>query len=197
VDTLVLNRNFYAIQITDWKRAFSLLYADNASVVDEEYRLYDFETWRELSAGLDEHPQGFIRTPTFRIAIPDVIQLRSYDRLPPMQVKFTRRNIYEHYGFRCCYCGEEYATESLNLEHIIPRSRGGRSDWNNVVTACIACNTHKANRLPDEAGMRLLIQPTKPRWKGPVSLLFRPGVEIRASWQKFIDTFYWDGELRS
>lgn len=197
METLVLNRNFYAIQITDWRRALSLVYADHAMVVDEEYRAYDFESWKDVSAAMDGHPQGFVRTPSFRIAIPDVISLRAYDRLPPAQVKFTRRNIYEHYGYRCCYCGERFKTEMLNLEHIVPRSRGGKSDWDNVVTACVPCNTKKANRLPHEAGMALLIKPERPQWKGPGSILFRPGIEIRESWQKFVDSFYWNGELKA
>lgn len=204
METLVLNRNYYAIQITDWKRAFSLLYSDAAHVVDQEYRSYDFESWREFSESMPDSlpgespvPRFFINTPRFKIAVPDVISLRSYEKLPPAQIKFTRRNIYEHYGYRCCYCGHRYKTDSLNLEHIIPRSRGGRSDWNNVVTACVPCNTRKANQLPAEAGMRLLITPSKPAWKGPGALLFRPGVEIKESWQKFVDTFYWNGELRA
>lgn len=200
METLVLNRNYYAIQITDWKRAFSLVYSDAACVVDQDYRSYDFDSWRELSEELIQDPpadQAFIRTPSFQIAVPDVISLRGYDKLPPTQIKFTRRNIYEHYGYRCCYCGVRHKTDSLNLEHIIPRSRGGRSDWNNVVTACVPCNTRKANRLPSEAGMKLLITPSKPQWKGPTSLLFRPGAEIKESWQKFVDTFYWNEELKA
>lgn len=197
METLVLNRHFYAIQITDWKRAFSLLYSDQARVVDDEYRLYDFATWQELSREMSSHPRGFVHTPGFRIAIPDVISLLAYDRLPPTQVKFTRRNIYEHYGNCCCYCGRPSSTENLNLDHIIPKSRGGRSDWANVVTACFPCNSRKANRLPAEAGMTLLVKPSRPRWRGPASLFLRPGVKWRASWQKFIDTCYWDGELKS
>jgi 5-methylcytosine-specific restriction endonuclease McrA len=196
METLVLNRNYFAIQITGWRRALSLVYADQAAVVDEEYRLYDFETWRALSREIGEHPEGLIRTPTFSIAVPEVILLKGYDRLPPLRVKFTRRNIYEHYDSRCCYCGRRFPTSAINLEHIVPKSRGGRSDWSNVVTACIACNTRKGNRLPDEAGMTLLIKPHRPRWRGPASLFFRPGLRIRASWQKFIDSFYWDGELK-
>lgn len=196
MDTLVLNRYFYAIQIAGWQRAFSLLYAGQASVVDEEYRTYDFESWKELSATMTQAPAGFVHTARYRIAIPDVIALRHYDRLPPMQVKFTRRNIYEHYGYRCCYCGKRFKTEDLNLDHILPRSRGGSSDWNNVVTACISCNTRKANRLPHEAGMQFKVPPSKPRWNGPAALMFRSGRQVRASWQKFIDTVYWDGELK-
>src|SRR3989338_4561759 len=95
-DVLVLNRNFYAIHITNWKRAFTLLYLDHARVVDEEYRTYNFSDWCELSSLIESHPSGFIYTPSFRIAIPEVIALKTYDQLPVSEVKFTRRNIYEH-----------------------------------------------------------------------------------------------------
>jgi len=196
-DVLVLNRNFYAIHIADWQRALSLVYVDHARVVDDEYRTYDFDDWRELSKMMDVAPSGFITTPSFRIALPEVIVLKNYDRLPVGEVKFTRRNIYEHYGYRCCYCGVKFGTAELNLEHVLPRSRGGKTDWANIVTACIPCNLRKADRLPQEAGMRLLIQPNKPKWQGSSSLVFRSPVKIKASWQRFIDNAYWNIELES
>jgi len=194
-DVLILNRNFYAIQIADWRRALSLLYLDHARVVDEEYRTYTFEDWREMSQLIEDHPSGYVSTPKFRIAIPEVIALRRYDKMPVGDVKFTRRNIYEHYAYRCCYCGTKFSTHELNLEHVLPRSRGGKTDWTNIVTACIPCNLRKADRLPQEAGMRLLIKPTKPRWRGSASLVFRAPFKIKASWQRFIDNVYWNTEL--
>ncbi|MBI3292391.1 MAG: HNH endonuclease [Elusimicrobia bacterium] len=194
-DVLVLNRNFYAIHITSWQRALSLVYLDHARVVDEEYRTYDFEDWRELSKLIQQHPAGFVHTPTFRIAIPEVIALRFYDKLPETEVKFTRRNIYEHYRYRCCYCGGRFSSQELNLEHVIPRSRGGRTDWANIVTACMACNLKKGDRLPEEARMQLLLKPSKPRWRGSASLIVRPHIKVRASWQRFVDTVYWNTEL--
>ncbi len=194
-DVLVLNRNFYAIHITSWQRALSLVYVDHAQVVDEEYRTYNFQDWRALSQILQEHPSGFIHTPTCRIAIPDVIALRLYDHLPPGEVKFTRRNIYDHYSYRCCYCGKKFASSDLNLEHILPVSRGGQANWSNIVTACIPCNTRKGDLLPQEAGMKLLIKPTKPRWRGRASLVLRSSIKVKASWQRFIDNIYWNSEL--
>jgi 5-methylcytosine-specific restriction endonuclease McrA len=194
-DVLVLNRNFYAVHITQWQRALSLLYLDHARVVDQEYRTYDFEDWRELSQMITNNPSGYVSTPSFRIAIPEVITLRGYDRLPVGDVKFTRRNIYEHYGYHCCYCGRKFVTQELNLEHVLPRSRGGKTDWSNIVTSCMPCNLRKADRLPDEAGMKLLIKPTKPKWRGSASLVFRAPFKIKASWQRFIDTVYWNTEL--
>src|SRR3989344_3776520 len=128
-DVLVLNRRFYAIHVTNWRRALSLLYLDHARVVDEEYRTYNFADWQELSKLIKTNPAGFVHTPSFRIAIQEVIALRIYDQLPVSEIKFTRRNIYEHYSYRCCYCGFQFKTSELNLEHVIPRSRGGPSTW--------------------------------------------------------------------
>jgi 5-methylcytosine-specific restriction endonuclease McrA len=194
-DVLVLNRQFYAIHITSWQRAMNLLYMDHARVVDEEYRTYTFDDWRALSMARSEHAAGFITTPEFRIAVPEVIALQSYDRLPESAVKFTRRNIYDHYSRRCCYCGRIFETQDLNLDHVVPRSRGGPTDWNNIVTSCIPCNLKKGNRTPEEAGLPLLVKPSRPKWKGRASLVFRSGVRIRQSWQRFVDNVYWNSEL--
>ena len=194
-DVLVLNRSFYAVQITSWQRALTLVYTDRASIVDEEYRTYSFEDWQELSRMIKNHPAGFIKTPNFKIAVPEVIALKFYDRLPTTEVKFTRRNLYEHYNYRCCYCGKKFASSELNLDHVIPRSRGGKTNWANIVTACIPCNLKKANKLPDEAGMALLTKPSKPKWRGSLALSLNSSVKIRASWQRFIDNMYWNGEL--
>ncbi len=194
-DVLVLNRNLVAIEITDWKRALTLVYLDRARIIDEEYRTYDFEDWCELSEYIKDHPNGFIHTPTFRVAIPEVIALKFYDKLPSNEVKFTRRNIYEHYGYRCCYCGKRFPSSELNLDHIIPRSRGGKTDWSNVVTACISCNLRKGNSFPEEMGMKLLIKSSKPYWWGSCSLVLRLAIRKKTSWQKFIDQAYWNVEL--
>jgi 5-methylcytosine-specific restriction endonuclease McrA len=183
-----------AVQIVSWRRALSLVYADHARVVDEDYRTYSFEDWRELSSIMEKGTK-FVQTPTFKIAIPDVISLRNFDGLPKSEVKFTRRNIYEHYGYKCTYCGIKFSTNDLNLEHVIPRSRGGKTDWTNVVTSCIPCNLRKGNRLPLEANMALLVKPSKPKWSGTAAICFRPGFRIKASWQRFIDNVYWNSEL--
>jgi 5-methylcytosine-specific restriction endonuclease McrA len=194
-EVLVLNRQFYAIHITSWRRALTLLYLDHAQVVDSEYRTYSFQDWRELSDQLTQHPAGFITTPSFRIAVPEVIALKLYDRLPETDIKFTRRNIYEHYGHRCCYCGKRFPTSELNLDHVVPRSRGGATSWDNIVTSCIPCNLRKSDKTPKEAGMKLLIPPSKPKWRGPASLVFRANFRVRQSWQRFIDNVYWNSEL--
>lgn len=195
MDVLVLNRNFFAIQVVTWRRALRLVYLDHAEVVDEDYRTYNFANWCQLSNIMHSHSAGFVHTPRIRIAIPEVIALKFYDRIPFKEIKFTRKNIYEHYNYRCCYCGKKYRSTELNLDHVIPRSRGGKTDWNNVVTSCISCNLKKGGSLPEEKNMKLVIKPTKPDIKTSLSIIFRPPVKIKSSWQKFIDNVYWNIEL--
>lgn len=192
---LVLNRNLYAITVTPWERALTLLYLDHAAVVDDEYRVHDFKDWVELSKSISEHPAGFIHTPTLRLAIPEVITLKVFDRVPKQEVPFTRRNIYHHYANKCCYCGRHFPSSELNLDHVIPRSRGGGTDWSNIVTACIPCNLRKGNRLPHEAGMKLIIPLSRPKLRAGVTLLARSPIRMRRSWQRFIDNIYWDSQL--
>lgn len=192
---LVLNRNLYAIAVTPWERAMALLYIDHAGVVDEDYNVHDFSDWLALSQEIREHPAGFIHTPTLRIAIPDVIALKTFDKVPRQEVPFTRRNIYYHYGNKCCYCARKLPSSELNLDHVIPRSRGGTTDWTNIVTACIPCNLRKGNRLPHEAGMRLLVPVSRPRIKQGITLVAKSPIPMRRCWQRFIDNIYWDSRL--
>ena len=195
-DTLVLNKNYLAIHIIGWQKAMSLLYQGHADVVDEDYRTYTFDDWAELSSAMDEDPTGFVHTPTLTLKVPEIIRLTRYEKLPKTEVKFTRRNLYEHYKNTCCYCAKVFKSQNLNLDHIIPRSKGGKTDWSNIVTSCIPCNQRKDNKLPQEVGMKLKILPTKPRWRGPLSVLkFSSPIKIRKSWQKVIDSIYWDSEL--
>lgn len=194
-DVLVLNRHFQAVEVASWQRALGLLYLDHAHVVDEEYRTYNFKDWLDLSKTITENPGGFVHTPTMRIAIPEVLTLHLYDKLPRREVPFTRRNIYQHYNYHCCYCGRCLPSEKLNLDHVIPRSRGGPTDWSNIVTSCIPCNLRKGNRLPQEAGMHLKVRPTKPKGRHGAAIFLRSPVPIRRSWQRFIDSMYWNSEL--
>jgi 5-methylcytosine-specific restriction endonuclease McrA len=195
MDVLVLNHNFFAIQITSWQRALRLVYLDRANIVDEEYRTYSFSDWCELSKIVKDSPSGYVHTPAIKIAIPEVIALKFYDRVPFKEAKFTRRNIYEHYRYKCCYCGKRFSSSDLNLDHIMPKSRGGKTSWENVVTACIECNLKKGNCLPEEAGMKLIVKPSKPALNPSMRLFLRGPMKMKTSWQKFIDNAYWNIEL--
>ncbi|MBI5624128.1 MAG: HNH endonuclease [Elusimicrobia bacterium] len=191
-DVLVLNRSYFAISVTSWQRALVLLFADRAAALDDEYRSYNFRDWLDLSSAIAESPSGFVHAPAFRIAVPEVIVLKAFDRVPKREVPFTRRNIYHHYGYRCCYCGKRFKSEELNLDHVIPKSRGGKGEWLNTVTSCIPCNLRKGDRLPEEAGMRLVVPPTRPAPDFGAVFILRSPIAIRRSWQKFIDSVYWN-----
>lgn len=187
---LVLNSLYQAVQVTGVRRAFRLFYAGRARAVAPDFVSYDFENWCDLPPRADDL---LIRTPTRAIRIPKVIQLVHYDRLPSREVRFTRRNIFYRDRNRCQYCGETYRQREINLDHVVPLSRGGASCWTNVVCACIRCNTHKGDRTPAEAGMRLVRAPRKPagqpmlraNWLGPCP----------DEWRTFLDEAYWNVEL--
>ena len=159
---LVLNRNFQPVNVTTVRRAFTLLYQGNAKAINRHYETFDFETWSELSA--EVHSKDVVHTITRALRVPRVIILQVYDRLPHLHVRFSRQNIYLRDKNTCQYCGEKKARHELNLDHVVPRSQGGRTSWTDVVCSCIECNLYKGGRTPEQAGMQLLNRPTRPRW---------------------------------
>src|SRR5213592_4820741 len=160
---LVLNKLFMAIHIISVRRAFCLLCKDLAEVVaqeDGQFATYDFATWRELSEyrarNFREEDDDWVRTVNSEIQVPRVIRLLGYEKLPKQTVKFNRRNIFARDNNQCQYCGKRYAMSDLSLDHIVPRSQGGPSSWENVVCACIDCNVRKGGRTPKQAHMGLI-----------------------------------------
>jgi 5-methylcytosine-specific restriction endonuclease McrA len=186
---LVLNRLYQPIQVTSIRRAITLFYKGDARAVARDYVTYDFDNWADLPCQPD---QSFIVTPTRNIAIPDVVQLLRFDRMPRQEVKFSRGNIYIRDRNRCQYCGRKFATSELSLDHVIPISRGGKSTWENVVCACLNCNVRKGNKLVAESGMDLIRQPTRPKWHPLHRLQGRTFPEV---WKNFVDVAYWNVAL--
>ena len=158
---LVLNRSYLPVHITSVRRAISLLYQDAARAVDEEYRTFDFLGWSDLDVGGGAPALGLVNG---RIRAPRVVQLLRYDRVPKRAVRFSRYNIYVRDRHSCQYCGRQLARQELNLDHVIPRSHGGESTWDNVVCSCHRCNRVKGGRTPEGAGMDLLRRPFRPAW---------------------------------
>ena len=197
---LVLNKHYLAVRITSARRAFGMVYRRIAEIVaceDDQYLSYDFDSWREVSelrAKYDRDRHDWVRCVRFEIAVPRIIRLLFYDRLPRQNVKFNRRNIYARDRNRCQYCGQKFPTSELSLDHVVPRSLGGKTTWENVVCCCVACNVRKGGRRPAPAGMRLIARPAKPR-RSPVVQL-RLNSEKYASWKQFLDAAYWNVELR-
>ncbi|MFP4203675.1 MAG: HNH endonuclease, partial [Opitutales bacterium] len=146
-----------------------MLLQDHAQVIhtgDSSFRMLDAENWLQLSEReRPEDGEAHIQTAHRRIRAPKVLLLRRYDRLPVQEVKFTRENLFERDNYRCQYCGNAFEPEHLNMDHIIPRERGGRTSWENIVTSCIKCNARKANRLPHQADMHVIRKPERPKWR--------------------------------
>ena len=187
---LVLNRLWQPVNVCSARRAFSLVFLGHADVVhtdpDQLYATHDAHSWLQISA----RHQGpdVVRTVTHQVRIPAIIVTTRYDRLPRQEVKFSRQNIYQRDDHTCQYCGVQFEPRNLNLDHVIPRRRGGMTTWENVVCSCIRCNTRKADKLPADANMFPLKEPKAPRWRP----LFTAGRrEERSysheSWQHFLD----------
>ena len=190
---LVLNKFYVAVQVTSVRRAFSLLYQGIVKAVNEQYETFDFQSWSELSVAVHEEGLGLVNK---TIRIPRVILLVGFDRLPKRQVRFSRFNIYARDQSTCQYCGRRLPRSELNLDHVIPRSRAGRSAWTNVVCCCHRCNLKKGGMTPEEAGMTLLRPPKKPAWTPFMMETF--SLKRYREWLPFLNTVdvsYWNTEL--
>jgi len=162
---LVLNQNYEPLSVCPVRRAIVLVLRGKAEIV---------ETSREV-----------IRSASRVFPLPSVIRLVHFIRRPRPKVRLTRREVFERDGWQCQYCGK--VTRDLTLDHVVPRHRGGEHTWENLVSACRACNHRKAGRTPEEARMRLLREPGPPR----VSLYhaFLPYLVGRHEWRKFVPGF--------
>lgn len=188
---LVLNRSWTAITTTSVRHALVLAYRQVAQIIcPDTYRAYEFEDWAELSlaAGGD----AVVTTPVLKIRVPEIIVLTRYAGFPRRGVSFSRRNIYRRDGYMCQYCGARPGSELLSIDHIVPRSRGGKSSWENCALACLSCNKRKANRSLEESGLVLRRPPFRPSWSGALEISLG---RRKASWEKFISDQYWNVEL--
>ncbi len=163
---LVLNRHYVAVRVVSARRAFVLLYRGRAESIDldeGQYVSLDFAAWVRYSERRRGEEELFVQTPNRAILVPKVVRLVRYDKLPVNQPKYSRKNVLARDEHHCQYCGRRFPVARLSLDHVVPKSRGGKSGWTNVVTACNDCNTRKGGRLPHEASMHLLREPRAPR----------------------------------
>jgi 5-methylcytosine-specific restriction endonuclease McrA len=192
---LVLNRLWQAVNTCSARRAFTLLYQGHAQVVsadsDNNFLTHTYESWRDFS---QQNPEpDMVRTISLSVRVPRIIVLLMFDRMPKKEVKFTRHNVFERDKNTCQYCNKVFDRVDLNLDHVLPRDRGGQTTWENVVCSCIPCNTKKGNKLPHEAGMHLFRKPKRPKWRPFVNISFSN--HHHDSWRHFLDLAYWNVEL--
>jgi 5-methylcytosine-specific restriction endonuclease McrA len=197
---LVLNRYYMAVHVVNVRRALGLLFRELAEVIHQEegqYANYNFETWLEIStlrAADKQQHEDWIRGVNFELQVPRVIRLLSFDRVPKQTIRFNRRNLFARDANHCQYCGKSFPTSELSLDHIVPRSRGGELSWENVVCACVSCNVRKGGRTPQEAHMKLIRPPVKPKRSPLLSVkLDNPKYQ---SWKTFVDSAYWTVDLK-
>ncbi len=172
--TLLLNASYEPLKIIGWQRAITLLFAGKVEVIEE----YTHE----------------IHSVTFAIKLPSILRLLKYVRVKKSKiVKFSRANIYARDSYTCQYCNTPFRSEELTFDHVIPVSRNGTKNWENIVTACIDCNRRKGGQTPREAGMTLIRRPIEPQWVPSLSLtlVFKNAPE---SWRDYL---YWNVELET
>lgn len=158
---LVLNQDYQAIGIASAERAFVLVFLNKAEL-------------------LKEHPTLRLRTPTDSFCYPSIIRLRKYIALPYKKVQLSRMNIFRRDSYRCLYCNSH---KDLTIDHVIPKSMGGKDSWENLATACHACNSKKGNQMPEEALMPLLRVPFRPSF---VMFLSSFSGNISEDWKPYL-----------
>ncbi len=173
--------------------------AEVVSIDDGQYNSYDFTSWVDVSAFKaecelpDDDRYESIKTFSLEIRVPKIIRLVVYDKLPKANIKFNRKNIFARDKNKCQYCGKKVPTSELSLDHVIPRTQGGTSNWKNIVCACTNCNKNKGGRRPEEAGMKLICRPVKPRHCPIIQL--KLGSNKYNSWKQFLNNAYWSVPL--
>src|SRR5574342_269401 len=162
---LILNQTFEPLQVCSARRAVILLFTGKAERVEDTTRV--------------------IRSPSTALTLPSVIRLHHFVRKPiPPTLSFNKKNILKRDAYTCQYCGRN-GGERMTIDHVIPKSLGGRTVWENVVSACRACNLKKGNKPPEEMGMRLLRPPSKPLSMFYLGFLARPSERPHA-WTKYL-----------
>jgi len=176
---LVLNAdfrplNYFPLSLWSWQDAVKAVFLDRVNVVSE----YD----------------NAIHSPSWEMKLPSVISLKNYVQVS-RKPAFTRFNVFLRDRFSCQYCTAPFPPQELTFDHVVPRSRGGRTEWTNVVTACGICNLRKGNKSVKEAHMHLLKKPEQPNnhYLQEVGRAFPPNY-LHESWRDFL---YWDSELET
>jgi 5-methylcytosine-specific restriction endonuclease McrA len=167
---LYLDAQWQRLRVEPWQRAISDLFLGKVEVVE-------YSEDRTIQGVGREHP------------MPSVVRVLRHFRRDRIRIKFSRINIYARDRFTCQYCAQRFVTEELTFDHVLPRSRGGRTTWENIVTCCISCNNTKADRTPEEAAMKLRAKPKKPHFIPTIAIRER-SFRMPDAWKK-----YWTGTL--
>ena len=179
---MVLNKSWMPIRIVPAYRAITLIFAGKASAIDvKDWSVYNWEKWSERDPS--KNPYGLVSTPSCEIELPEIIVLSTYDKVFRKNVRLTKRNIYIRDGYRCQYTGKKIKESEADIDHVTPRSKGGMNTWGNMVVCTKEINRMKADRTPEQAGLKLIRKPKKPNTD---RMLIDPKIKVLESWSKFI-----------
>lgn len=189
---LVLNKSWQPIRVWTVKQAVRKVFSDQARIIDptQDFQQFTWDDWSEFMP--EDHEKKIVGTRTF-FRVPEVVIVSEYDKLPVQTVHFNRRNLFKRDKGTCQYCGGK-KSKDMTIDHIIPRSQGGRTTWENCCLACVECNSHKADKTPKQARMKFL--PKFKAKKPSYSLDFHTDVRIE-SWKHFLSEAYWNVTLEN
>lgn len=195
---VVLNRGFIPICHVTARKAIGMLIDGKAKILMPDWRVKTWDEWSDIPHGADDL---IVRTPNRTFAVPPVVVLHRLDQFKAREVKFSRRNIMTRDDYTCQYCGDQPPVRQITLDHVMPSSRGGKTVWTNIVSACLKCNSLKSDKTPEEAGMKLLSKPTKPKKIPVFSTPELDSIEGRSSrfepYRSLLDIAYWNVPLKS
>ncbi len=164
--TLILTESMQAHDVVSWQEAVTMLFNGKVRVLetyDEVIGRVRFDQIDDFEHFLEDLPQSAYDGEMIVLRTPAVMVLKAPLTSNKRGVKFSRTNVFTRDKFCCSYCGTKGTFETLNYDHVIPRAQGGKTVWQNIVTACRGCNSRKADRTPEQAGMKLLVKPHKPK----------------------------------
>ena len=178
--TLVLNRAWVPVGVTTVRTALCMLSRDVARVVlPGSYELFDLASWMARTPAPGART---VKSVSAFVQAPEILHLLVFDKVPRHEAAYSKRNVTIRDRAVCQYCGASPGWSRLTIDHILPRSRGGDTSWENCVVACKPCNNRKGNRTPKEAGLKLRHEPRRPPWRS-----FLHGIRPLASWSPFVE----------
>lgn len=190
---LVLNKRWDPIQVASMKEAIGLVAKGSAMIIEPgTFERHGLLSWGAVSKAKFKFGDAVIRSPRLVLLPPEVIVLTNYEGLGERSVVFSRKNLFKRDRYTCQYCSVQPGPEELTVDHVLPRSRGGISSWENCLLACVECNKRKANRTPEEAGMKPKREAKKPTWRMLAQVQPR---QRKESWEAFLGRAYWEVEL--
>jgi len=197
---LVLNKHYLAVRVSDFRRQLRKVQNERAKFLDPlTYLQYNWEEWLdEFTTTEKDENFNYINGKDYYVRMPEISVCSNYSSIPKSKVKLTRRNLLIRDNYTCQFTKKRVSASNATIDHVIPRSKGGKNTWENLVIASLEANTRKGDKTLEESGMKLLRKPVEPKWNPIYSFML---TNKPKSWENFVNTDkwnevgYWDTEL--